>query len=66
MEMHFVEDMIKRKMKYAGHVLRGSSGLLHLQILEGKIEGKTKVDSPRTTRMKDMMDRYRLDRYGYI
>ena len=31
---HFMEDMMKRKMKYAGHVLRGSSGLFHLQILE--------------------------------
>ena len=27
---HFVEDMMKRKGKYAGHVLRGSSDLSHL------------------------------------
>src|SRR6267154_927520 len=26
----FVEDMMKRKMKYAGHLVRGSSGLSHL------------------------------------
>ena len=39
-ELHFTRDMIKRKMEYAGHVLRGSSGLSHLQILEGKVEGK--------------------------
>src|SRR6267154_391526 len=37
---HFVEDMMKRKMK---HLLRGSSGLSHLQILEGYVEGKEKL-----------------------
>src|SRR6184192_1318528 len=45
-ELHFTKDMIKRKLEYAGHVLRGSSGLSHLQILEGKVEaleGKKKV-----------------------
>src|SRR5437867_9285498 len=39
-ELHFTTDMIKRKMEYAGHVLRGSSGLSHLQILECKVEEK--------------------------
>ena len=39
-ELHFTKDMIKRKMEYVGLVLRGSSGLSHLQILEGKVEGK--------------------------
>src|SRR3954469_22157053 len=39
-ELHFTRDMIKRKMQYAGHVLNGSSGLSHLQILEGRVEGK--------------------------
>ena len=42
-ELHFTRDMIKRKMEYAGHVLRGSSGLSHLQTLEGRLEGKKKV-----------------------
>ena len=32
-KLHFMEDMIKRKLRYAGHVMRGSSGLSHLQIL---------------------------------
>src|SRR3989442_986428 len=41
-ELHFTRDMIKRKMEYAGHVLRGSSGLSHLQILEGRVEEKKK------------------------
>ena len=30
MKLHFMKDMIKRKMRYAGNVLRDSSGLLHL------------------------------------
>jgi len=40
--LYFVEDMIKRKMKYAGHVLRGSSGLSHFQILEDSLEKNKK------------------------
>ena len=37
-KLHFKEEMIKRKMNYAGHVMRGSSGLSHLQMLEGRLE----------------------------
>ena len=46
-ELHFVKDMMKRKMKYAGHVLRGSAGVSHLQILEGQVEGIRKQGRPR-------------------
>ena len=53
---HFVKDMMKRKMKYAGHVLRGSSGLSHLQILEGCLEGKIKVGISRRLWMKEIME----------
>ena len=53
---HFLEDMIKRKMKYAGHVLRGSRGLSHLQILEDYVEGKIKVGAPTRVWMNDIMD----------
>ena len=42
-KLHFMEGTIKRKLKYAGHVLKGSSGLSHLQILEDRLEGKRKV-----------------------
>ena len=48
-ELNFMKYIIKRKMKYAEHVLRGSSGLSHLQILECRVETKKKVDSPRKT-----------------
>ena len=39
MELKFLRRMKKRKMEYAGHVLRGSSGQAHLEILEGRVEG---------------------------
>jgi hypothetical protein len=38
--MHFKKDMKKRKLEYAGHVLRGSSGKTHLLLLEGKVCGR--------------------------
>ena len=56
MRLHFVEDMMKRKLRYAGHVLRGSSGLSHLQILEGYVEEKRKVDRLRRSWMKDITE----------
>ena len=40
-KLHFMEDMINRKMKYAGHVMRGSSGLSHL--LVGRLEENKKL-----------------------
>ena len=46
-ELHFRKDMMRRKMKYAGHVLRGSAGAAHLQILEGKVEGVREVGQER-------------------
>ena len=44
-ELNSMKDIIKRKMKYAEHVLRGSSGLSHLQILQSRVETKKKVES---------------------
>src|SRR6267154_149433 len=63
---HFVEDMMNRKMKYSGHVLRGSSGLSHLQILEGYVDGKRKVGAPRRVWMKDIMEWTCLKKYGMV
>src|SRR3989442_4558320 len=55
-ELHFTRGMIKRKMEYAGHVLRDSSGLSHLHILEGRVEGKNKVGCPIRIWMKDICE----------
>ena len=65
-ELHFTKDMIKRKMEYAGHVLRGSSGLSHLQILEGKVEGKKKVGHPIRIWMNDICAWSLLDTYDKV
>src|SRR3989441_8231091 len=65
-ELHFTRDMIKRKMEYAGHVLRGSRGLSHLQILEGGVEGKNKVGRPIRIWMNDICDWSLLDTYDKV
>ena len=65
-ELHFTTDMIKRKMEYAGHVLRGSSGLSHLQILEGRVEGKKKVGCPIRIWMKDICEWSLLGSYDKV
>ena len=64
-QVHFVRDMRKRKLEYANHVLRGSSGESHLFLLEGKISGKRARGTPRRTWMNRLDYRldYRLDRY---
>ena len=64
--LHFMEDMIKRKMKYAGHVMRGSSGLSHLQILEGRLEGKQKIGRQKRKWMDDITDWRGLETYGEV
>jgi len=46
-ELHFRKDMWKRKLEFAGHVMRGSSGKSHLCILEGKVCGKRFRGRPR-------------------
>ncbi|GFR82044.1 hypothetical protein ElyMa_002355900 [Elysia marginata] len=35
-----LQQLMKRKLRYAGHIMRGSSGPLLQLSLEGKIEGK--------------------------
>src|SRR6184192_469847 len=65
-ELHFTRDMIKRKMEYAGHVLRGSSGLSHLQILEGRVKEKKKVGCPIRIWMKDICEWALLGSYDKV
>jgi exonuclease III len=61
--LHFRKDMVKRKMEYAGHVLRGSSGLSHLQILEGNLEGTRKQAGPKRMWVKDIKEWTGLKEY---
>src|SRR5688572_11064350 len=62
-ELHFLKDMMKRKLKYAGHVFNGSAGLSHLQILEGQVEGLRKQGRPRDTWIHDMLKWLRSKMY---
>ena len=41
------KDLIKRKMRFAGHIMRGSSGFLPRLVLEGMIEGKRDKEEDR-------------------
>jgi hypothetical protein len=64
-ELKFLRSMKKRKMEYTGHILEGSIGLAHLQILEGHVEGKRKVGRPNRTWM-DILKRTGLESYGEV
>ena len=65
-KLHIMEDMIQRKINYARHVMRGSSGLSYLQILEGRLEGKQKVGRPKRKWMDDITDWVGLETYGEV
>ena len=65
-ELHFLKDMMKQKMKYAGHILRGSAGVSHLQILEGQVEGIRKQGRPRDTWIQDMLKWSGRKMYGEL
>ena len=58
--------MRKRKLEYAGHMLRGSSDESHLCLLKGKISGKRARGRPRRTWMNDIIDWTGIDTYGEI
>jgi len=57
---------MRKKLKYVGHVLRGSSGESHLYLLEGKISSKRVRGRPRRTWMNDIIDWTGTDTYGEI
>jgi exonuclease III len=65
-DLKFLSSMRRRKMEFAGHVLRGSSGLAHLEVLEGRVEGKRKVGRPNKTWMDDILKWTGLERYGEV
>jgi hypothetical protein len=65
-QLKFLRSMKTRKMEFAGHVLRASSGLAHLQILEGRVEGKRNVGRPNRTWMDDILKWTGLESYGEV
>jgi hypothetical protein len=65
-ELKFLRSMKKRKMEYAGNVLRGLSGLAHLQKLKNLMEGERKVGRPNRTWMGDVFKWTGLESYGEV
>jgi len=65
-EMHLYNSIVKQKMAYAGHVLRGSSGDSALQILEGNIEGKLYQGRPGRMWLDDLKEWTQLETYTDI
>ncbi|GFR88403.1 endonuclease-reverse transcriptase [Elysia marginata] len=55
---------MKRKLRYAGHVMRGSSGPLLQLSLEKKIEGKRGQGRPRRNWMDDVKEWSGSTSYG--
>ncbi|GFS22873.1 eukaryotic translation initiation factor 3 subunit F [Elysia marginata] len=49
-----LQQFTKRKLRHAGHIMRGSSGPLLHQSLQGKIEGKRGQRRPRRNWMDDV------------
>ena len=46
-ERSWSEDLARRKLRYAGHIMSGSSGGLVQLVVEGRIEGKKGRGRPR-------------------
>ena len=65
-EKHLVNDIITRKMKYAGHVLRGSSSKLTNIIIEGNRDGKKTRGRPRRNWTDDLKTWTNSKTYGEI
>ena len=55
---------MRRKLAYAGYVLRGSGGKSGLAILEGKIKGKKAKGRARRTWFDDIRQWTMLKDYG--
>ena len=65
-EMHLLNNTIKKKMAFAGCILRGSSGRDALQILERKLESKSAQGRPRRMWLDDIKSLTNLDSYEVI
>ncbi|GFS08686.1 eukaryotic translation initiation factor 3 subunit F [Elysia marginata] len=59
-----LQQFMKRKLGYAGHNMRGSSGPLLQISLEGEIEGKRRQGRPRRNWMGDVKEWSGSTSYG--
>ena len=62
----FYKNIARQKIAYAGHVLRGSSGLNALLIMEGKISGVKARGRPRRAWTDDLKDWTQLRNYSEL
>ncbi|XP_017304913.1 uncharacterized protein LOC108254435 [Diaphorina citri] len=51
-----LKDIRERKLKFAGHMMRGSSGQLLLDIIEGDVEGPRPRGRPRRMWLDDVKE----------
>ena len=65
-EPRFYKNIARQKMAYAGHALRGSSGLNALLIMEGKISGVKARGRPRRALTDDLKDWTQLRNYSEL
>jgi len=65
-EPRFYKNITRQKMAYAGHVLRSSSGLNALLIMEGKISGVKARGRPRRAWTDDLKDLTELRNYNEL
>ena len=56
MENNWAEDLVKKKLKFVGHVMRGSNGKLTQMVLEGFIEGKKGRGRPKRKWSEDVKE----------
>ncbi|GFR71729.1 eukaryotic translation initiation factor 3 subunit F [Elysia marginata] len=59
-----LQQLMKRKLRYAGHIMRGSSGPLLQLYLEAKIEGKKGQRRPRRNWMDGVKEWSASTSYG--
>jgi len=65
-EPWFYKNIARQKMAYEGHVLRGSSGLNALLIMEGKISGVKARERPRRAWTDNLKDLTELRNYSEL
>lgn len=58
--------IVKRKLQFAGHILRGSGGLLSTAALEGRINGRRGRGRPRRNWIDDVREWTGIYNYGAI
>ena len=65
-ERELTKDIAKRKVKYAGHIFRGSGGERSKLLIEGFIEGKRSRGKPRADWMNSIKNWCGTKNYGEL